>query len=329
MVGAFVLLAHVSCTPVSRFYEIHTGQIGCEEANRHVHDALVSMGMVITAFRLARPGSPGYVRATKTDSRGTRSGEVRISCQPDGVSIVADEEGLALGGEHEFERAVFLSVTARAGLKVDRGRILGPAGNAEGAEPAPAARAQAPPVSAPPSPRPVRPPKEVVGVVVRLEPLRGFATVLDFEADLSRAGILPVRVTVANGTARFYEFDPRDIVLRRAGSRRRAYTIPVSRAARMLEDTNRKILAEQLRKAAEESGASVDLSVIDPMVLTELGDIGAAVRIIKDRLLRGGLLRPSGRFEGYLYFEVAEYDRARITMIDTATGETEGFIVEF
>ena len=41
------------------------------------------------------------------------------------------------------------------------------------------------------------------------------------------------------------------------------------------------------------------------------------------------MLRANGRFEGYLYFEVAEYDRARITMIDTATGEIEGFIVEF
>ena len=149
---------------------------------------------------------------------------------------------------------------------------------------------------------------------------------LDFEADLSRAGILPVRVTVANGTARSYEFDPRDIVLRRAGSRRRAYTLSPNQAGRRLEDANREILVAQARKAVQEAGTEV---VLDPMASTALGDIRAAAKIIRERLLRGGLLRANGRFEGYLYFEGAEYDRARITMIDTATGETEGFIVEF
>jgi hypothetical protein len=54
-----------------------------------------------------------------------------------------------------------------------------------------------------------------------------------------------------------------------------------------------------------------------------------ASRIIRQRLLRGGLLRPGARFNGFLYYPVADYDRARIIMIDVATGETEGFIVDF
>ena len=319
---ASLLFVQAACTPVSRSYEIHTGQIGCQEANRHVHDALVAMGMVITAFRLANPGSDGYVRATKTDSRGIRNGEVRISCRADGVSIVAAQKGLSIGGEHEFERGVFLSVTARARLKVDRGRIAGE-------WPAEILAVTPAPQNSPPVRKPARPVEKVVGLVVRLEPLRGFASVLDFEADLSRAGILPVKVTVANGTGRSYEFDPRDIVLRRAGSRRRAHTLPVSAALRMLVDANREILIAAAREAGAADGVAVDISAIDPMAPTELGDIRTAAGIIRERLLRGGLLRAAGRFEGYLYFEVAEYDRARITMIDTATGETEGFIVEF
>jgi hypothetical protein len=32
---------------------------------------------------------------------------------------------------------------------------------------------------------------------------------------------------------------------------------------------------------------------------------------------------------GYLYFPDGDYDRARVTMTDAATGETEGFVVEF
>ena len=141
MAAVVLLSASVSCTPVTRSYEIHTGQLGCEEANRHVHDALVSMGMIITAFRLAAPETDGYVRASKTDNRGIRKGEVRISCTASGVSIVASEAGLTLGSEHEFERGVFLSVTARARLTVDRGRIL-PAQAADPAAPQRAARVE-------------------------------------------------------------------------------------------------------------------------------------------------------------------------------------------
>ena len=55
----------------------------------------------------------------------------------------------------------------------------------------------------------------------------------------------------------------------------------------------------------------------------------AATEIIPARVLKAAYLRPGEQISGFLYFETGAYDRARITMIDAATGETEGFIVEF
>ena len=338
-----VALLLASCTPVSRSYEIHTAQMTCDEANRFVHDSLLGMNMVVTAFRLGRPGSPGYVEATRTDGRGTRSGKVRITCEPSGVHIVASESGF--GGEHEFERGVFLSVTARARLRVAHGKILGEEDGESGSEPLPAGVSRAAdasdtvaPVAISPSfaasqPRPggrrAAATEEVVGVVVRLEPIRGFATVLDFEADLSRAGILPIKVTVANGTRRYYEFDPNDILLRRPDSRRRAYGLVPTEAVRRLREANLAVLAEAARREAGEAGEAVDFATLDPGAASELGDVVAAARLILANKLRGGLLGPGRRMVGYLYFEVADYDRARITMVDVATGEIEGFLIEF
>jgi hypothetical protein len=137
-----------------------------------------------------------------------------------------------------------------------------------------------------------------------------------------------VKVTVENGTKRSYEFDPRDIQLRRRGSRRRVPPLSASQAVRRLVETNRRILEQAAAEMAMEGDGSAP-PVVDPMAPSELGDVAAASRVLKARKLMGGLLRPSGRFSGFLYYQVDDYDRARITMIDVATGETEGFIVEF
>lgn len=320
-----------ACTPVSKSYEIHTAGIDCAQANRVVHDSVLSMNMVVTAFRLAKPGTDGYVRATRTDNRGTLNGRVGVSCDATGVHIVAEESGF--GGDHEFERGIFLSVTGRAGLRVENGRILD--GGGLGGHSRASADAASPPASK--QPAKVKPParakprvaEKVVGVVVKLEPLHGFATVLDFEADLSAAGILPVAVTVANGTSRAYEFDPRDLLLRRRGSRRRTNPLSTATAVDLLLEKNRQVLTAAALAAAGEGAQPSEVELPDPMAPSELGDVRMASRIIRQRLLRGGLLRPGARFNGFLYYPVADYDRARIIMIDVATGETEGFIVDF
>lgn len=329
VLAAFVMTA---CTPVSKGYEIETAEIECEEANRLVHDAVLGMRMTVTGFRVAKPGSPGYVSATRTDNRGRMDGTVNIRCQPDRVEIVADQSGI--GGD-EFERGVFLSVTGRAGLMVERdgrgsGKLVkresvstGASGSSQGSTGGGSATSSSRTSSSGPSRGPVAAEEKVRGVRVLLDPIRGYATLLDFEANLDAAGILPVRVQVDNGTRRTYEFDPRDVVLRVAGSRERAKPLSNGQALELLKKANLAALSSAGAQPTDATGPG------DPLAPSDLGDVRRAAEIIPARGLRGKQMRPGDRVEGFLYYPAADYDRARIVMIDSATGETEGFLVEF
>ena len=188
-------------------------------------------------------------------------------------------------------------------MVVDRGRI-------EGRKPTAAKAADEGPSStgdAAKSARATTTIKKSGGVRVLLEPLEGFATVLDFEADLSAVGVLPVKVTVRNNSRRRYEFDPRDVVLRVADSRRRARTLPADEVLR------------RLAKAVQGAGKAA----------SELGNVDAARPIVVEKQLRPASLPPGMVASGFLYFDSGSYDRARIVLVDSATGESEGFLVEF
>lgn len=330
MLGPLPMLALAgllsSCTPVSKAYEIHTNSLSCDEANRFVYDALVGMKMTVTGFRPAKMGSPGFVRASRTDSTGTLAGTVHITCDAAGTHIVTDEEGL--GTEQQLKRGVYLSVTGRAGLHKAEAPASGgssttaaAAGTVASASGGPAAEAPAPSrpssgggAGTPLLERTEKPAERKVGVSIALTPIEGFATVLDFDADVSRAGILPIKVSIVNATNRSYEFDPRDIVLRVAGSRTRAKPLTAAEAV--------ALLATAARKADESAGEGEGGA-------SELGDVASASKRIEEQQIRAARLRPGDHREGYLYYPSGSYDRARVTMIDVATGETEGFLVEF
>lgn len=312
-----------ACTPVSKSYEIHTGEIGCDEANRLVHDSVTGMGMTVTGLKVAKPGGSGYVRATRTDKRGKLEGEVDIRCAADGIHIVASQAGI--GGD-EFERGIFLSIIGRADLMVEReGREAGRLVKRSSARSEPSPYVAEPPESASGAgaATPSRAAPAAVGVRLLLEPVHGYATLLDFEANLSAAGLLPIKVRVENGTDRVYELDPGDIALRRAGSRERARALPIADAVARLEAANLRALGISGAQPSSATGPA------DPLAPSELGDVRRASAIINERRLRAARLRPGDRVEGFLYFESGDYDRARVLMIDAATGETEGFLVEF
>ena len=287
-----------ACTPITRIYEIHTDRLTCEQANRYVHDSLRQARMTVTAFRLASPGSPGFISAERHDKKETISGTVKIFCDANGVHIVPSENGMA--GEQYFERVVFLSITGRADLSAEDVR-------AADLKKKPAAPAAAGVVTVTPPPRKhVELKKKAVGVIVTLEPIRGFSTVLDFEANLSAADLLPVKVRIENGSSRHYRFHPADVVLRRAGKRLRAYPLEMDVALSSLRKAGRR---------AEQAGES-------------LGDVKRAAVIMERRLLHPAQLEPGQVVEGFVYYSDGDYDRARVIMADRATGETEGFLVE-
>lgn len=281
---AFLLgIVFAGCTPVSQSYEVMSAEIGCEEANRYVYAAVTDMKMKVTSFEQARPGRPGHLRAVGRDRRG----EVTISCGPDGVRIDPNQTSM---GDRTFERGIFLSVTGRSGLRMDRGEVTGrqrPAGDlaqavAEGT-PAPAGSVQ-----------------------VEIVPQRGFEAVLDFDADLASAGILPIRVTIRNGSKRTYTFALDGLTLRRRDSSDVAARLTPAEAA------------AKLTAKAGSGGAQ-----------TDVGNVESATKIIHARELKAARLTPGASVSGYVYYPVADYERAKIQMMDVAAEEMESFLVEF
>ncbi|MFN2425197.1 MAG: hypothetical protein ABR587_01975 [Candidatus Binatia bacterium] len=281
---AFLLGALVAgCTPVSSSYVVHSAELGCEEGNRYAYAAVTDMNMRVTSFTPARRGQPGFLKAVGKDRRG----EVRITCDDAGVHIDPTQTSM---GDRVFERGVFLSVTGRSGLHMDRGEITGrerPAGDL--------AQTVADGVPVPSG-----------SVLVEVQPQRGFETVLDFDADVASAGILPIKVTIRNGSKRAYSFSLDGVIVRKRDSSETAPRMTAAEAASMLAT-----------KAG--SGGSQ----------TGVGNVESARKIIIERELKAAKLPPGASVTGYVYYPVADYDRAKIQMMDVAAQEIESFLVEF
>ncbi len=285
-----------SCTPVTKSFELHTAEISCEEANRYVFDSVKDMQMTVTEFRAAKPGRPGFLAAEGNNRKGT----VTISCESDGVHVDPRQTG---GQAMAFERGLFLSMTGRGGLVVDQGKIVGrrPVGGASGTVAASASAGPSGSSALPASAGRVGAPSSSAGVQVTVEPQQGFATVLDFDADVSAAGILPIKITLTNAGSRPYDFDPEEVNVRVRGSRQRAEPLGIDGATSRLQ-------------AAAGSG---------------IGDVSTATRIMQQNRLKAGRLDPGATISGYLFFPTGDYDRAKLLMTDVKTGEAEGFLVEF
>jgi len=264
--------------------------------------------MDVTAFTPAKPGQTGTVRAVREGDGTPLSGDVEIRCEGARVDIRANQRGNLLG-DKEFERGVFLGVTGRAGLEVVReGRDATGEVRRKNAEAAPAEEAplDRPPLAGAESPR-VAAPVTAAVLEVQMEAVRGFASVLDFDADLSAGGVLPVHVLIRNQTRRAYDFQPSDIVLTVAGGRTRVQQLSPTEAYARISSENSGTTAEQ----------------------QSLGDLTAARTLLAQKALGGGRLAPGAKIEGFVYFPLGDYDRARLSMTDVATGEAELFVVDF
>lgn len=271
------------CTPVSQSYVVHSAEIGCEEGNRYAYAAVTDMNMKVTSFTPARRGRPGKLAAVGKDRRG----QVTITCDDSGVHIDPTQTSM---GDRIFERGVFLSVTGRSGLHMDRGQVTGrerPVGDL--------AQTVTDGV-----------PAEAGSVLVEVLPQRGFETVLDFDADLASAGILPIKVTIRNGTKRSYTFSLDGVIVRKRDSSETAARLTAAEAAAVLATK------------AGSSGAQ-----------TGVGNVESARKIMVDKELKGARLTPGASVTGYVYYPVADYDRAKIQMTDVAAEEIESFLVEF
>jgi len=286
-------------TPVSKGYEIHTSDLTCDEANRQVYAALRDMKMEITAFTPAKPGHPGHASGVRKTDSNALAGDVTIRCDDGRVDIEANQRGDLLG-DKQFERGIFLSVTGRAGLEVVReGRYTtGEVRRRPSDTSAPRAQTAAEQSSRPSAIART----DDATLDVQMDALRGFASVLDFDADLGAAGILPVRVAIRNATRRAYDFDPARIVVNVSGQRTQVVPLTTAEAATKL------------------ATVSAEAAV---------GDANTARGLISQKAIGAGRLAPGTTREGFVYFPLGDYDRARLSFIDSATGETEAFVVYF
>ncbi len=272
-----LLCALAACTPPIRQFDLNNQALTCDQANNYALRTLQAMGFTVTAFQPAAIGRTGRLRGTR-EERGTQNVTVVVTCNGKSVDIDASEDGKLLG-QLEFKRGFYLSFTGIAQAAAvseaeQRRAALLPAAERKGA-----------------------------GLRVLIEPVRGQAAKLDFEADLAAAGVLPVRITITNGTSRTYRFDPADIVLMQQDGTR---VHPLS-----LDDTAQRVVT-----APRPADAAAPAS-------------GAVTQQLRGRALSGDTVAANQSVKGYLFFPLAAYVKGRVSLEDQATEESEGFVVEF
>jgi hypothetical protein len=145
------------------------------------------------------------------------------------------------------------------------------------------------------------------GVKFKIEPQLALETKLDFGEDLAAGGILAVKVTVQNGSTQTYTLDPAVIELRPRGGSDKVMQVAIVDAAKAIA-----------RAAAADLGEGIP------------GPTPASIEsMLRQRALVGRALKPGDRAEGFVYFPTGSYARARATLVDVESGESEGFLVEF
>src|SRR5262245_28501 len=108
-------LAVATCTSMQSQYNIRRTDLSCENANRHAFQSLRSLGFTEDRFQPATVGHEGVVRGTRTEIHTgnrevTRTGVVRIRCDPGEVFVTADEDQF-LSQDLTFTRGFYLAFT--------------------------------------------------------------------------------------------------------------------------------------------------------------------------------------------------------------------------
>lgn len=145
------------------------------------------------------------------------------------------------------------------------------------------------------------------GLKFKIQPQLGLESKLDFGEDLAAGGVLAVRVIVQNGSQVTYRLEPAAIELRPAEGEGRVSQLALPAAARAI--------AKAVAADAGEGAPAPDPARIEA--------------VLRGRALGACKLKPGDQVEGFVYFPTGSYARARATLVDDETEESEGFLVEF
>jgi len=132
------------------------------------------------------------------------------------------------------------------------------------------------------------------GLVITVEPKRSAAAVSEFGRDLPGAGVTPVKVEIINRSTRRYGFERSQVKLITVQGSQETH-LPSSAAA-----------------SRGSSGADAELAAV--LAKKEIPDAE---------------IQPGASLGGYLYFKAAAYQRARVVLTDSESGDPEGFSVDF
>lgn len=145
------------------------------------------------------------------------------------------------------------------------------------------------------------------GVKFKIDPQLALETKLDFGEDLAAGGVLAVKVLVQNGSPVTYTLDVNAIELRPKEGTGKVTQLEIGAAAQAVARAAKADLGEGVPGP---SAASIE-------------------KMLRDRGLKGRTLKPGDQAEGFVYFPTGSYARARATLVDVESGESEGFLVEF
>ncbi len=144
------------------------------------------------------------------------------------------------------------------------------------------------------------------GFEVLITPAPGQAARVDFAADFAAAGVLPVRVVVHNRSERGYRLDPDEIVMARADGER---VHPLSVTA----------VLERVQQGSKEAADGSP----------PIADLAALPQQLETKRFSATTIPRQGSAEGYLFYPLAPYKRARVLVTEVDSDESEGVVVEF
>lgn len=140
------------------------------------------------------------------------------------------------------------------------------------------------------------------GLEILVTPAPGVEARMDFNLDFGSAEVLPVRIAVHNRSQRRYRLDPEEIVMVRSD---RARVHPLSLAD----------VAQRVRAASTAAGAPADVASITSQL--------DGKRFTTEKI------GPDSSAEGYLFYPLGTYQRARVLVTEADSDESEGVVVEF
>lgn len=276
IVLAALLAALTACGPPMRQFDLMNQALTCEQANDATLRALESMYFKISEFEPAAAGRPGKVRGKRKATVGFQNVRVNITCRNGGADVDASEEG-DFFGVSDFKQTFYLHFTAAIAEVA--------AGGAPGRD---------------------RGPRSTTGLQVLIEPVDGLNAKIDFDLDPTAAGVLPVRITINNVTARRYTFDPNEVVLLRTDGAR-VSPLSVAEAAQ-------RIAAAEAKHRTAAGGAVVDSP--------------EAARRLEQKVLSSHAVAGKQTLKGYLFYPVGQYTKGRLSLEDVESEESEGFVVD-